>query len=175
MNRLKNSTMSILSVIRKRFTTPLPDHYSTIEELPIYNWWKVHETGNFEYLLYTRKTSSKKEVKKLARVWKSLYEQYIQRFGYTEQFIETMSKKREIALLKVDYITSGDKSLKVFIQIAEKELEEMTGEETDFYQGKSMLEKSLGFYIDIHRMSVAEYYSHFQVAKKTTKTTKPTE
>lgn len=81
-----------------------------------------------------------------------------------------MAKKKEIALLKVDLITSGDKSLKVFIQIAEKELEEMTGEDMDFYTGKSMLEKSLGFYIDIHRVSVAEYYSHFQVAKKVTKT-----
>jgi hypothetical protein len=35
-----------------------------------------------------------------------------------------------------------------------------------------MLEKTLGFYVDIHKVSVAEYYSHFQVAKKTTKNNK---
>lgn len=105
----------------------------------------------------------------MGEVWKSLYNQYIQRFGYTDQFLETMAKKREIALLKVDMITSGDKTIKVFIKIAEKELEEMVGEDMDFYTGKSMLEKTLGFYVDIHKVSVAEYYSHFQVAKKTTK------
>jgi hypothetical protein len=126
--------------------------------------------GSFEYLLINREELTNKQQKRFAEVWKVLYNQYITRFGYTDQFIETMQKKKEIALLKVDLITSGDKSLKVFIQIAEKELEEMTGEDMDFYTGKSMLEKSLGFYIDIHKVSVAEYYSHFQVAKKVTKT-----
>ena len=145
------------------------DTFDSIEELPIYNWWKVHETGSYEYLLRFRRELKRREVKMLDKVWKSLYNQYIERFGYTEQFLETMSKKREIALMKVDYMVKGDKTMKVFIQIAEKELEDMTGEDVDFYQGKSMLEKNLGFYIDIHRMSVAEYYSHFQVAKKTVK------
>lgn len=156
--------------IKKRFTTPLPEHYTSIDTLPIYNWWKVHEMGTFEYLLIQRQPLTIGQQKRMGEVWKGLYSQYINRFGYTDQFLETMAKKKEIALLKVDLITSGDKSLKVFIQIAEKELEEMTGEDMDFYTGKSMLEKSLGFYIDIHRVSVAEYYSHFQVAKKVTKT-----
>ena len=151
---------------RTRFGKKLPDHYESIDELPIYNWFKVHETSSFEYLLYVRKKLERWEVRRLNELWMVLYKQYIERFGYSEQFIEVMSKKREIALLKVDYITSGDKSLKVFIQIAEKELEEMNGADVDFYESKSMLEKSLGFYIDIHKMTVAEYYSHFQVAKK---------
>ena len=71
-----------------------------------------------------------------------LYKQYIERFGYSEQFIDVMSKKREIALLKVDYITTGDKSLKVFIQIAEKELEEMNGADVDFYESKSTIPRT---------------------------------
>jgi hypothetical protein len=102
----------------------------------------------------------------ISEVWKKLYSQYINQFGFSEKFLEIIYKKREIALLKVDYITTSDKSLKVFIQIAEKELEEMNGADVDFYESKSMLEKNLGFYIDIHKMTVAEYYSHFQVAKK---------
>lgn len=165
-----NYTMRFWNAIKKRFTIPLPNHYESIDALPIYNWWKVHEMGSFEYLLINRQELTDKQQRRFADVWKVLYNQYITRFGYTDQFLETMQKKKEIALLKVDLITSGDKSLKVFIQIAEKELEEMTGEDVDFYTGKSMLEKSLGFYIDIHRVSVAEYYSHFQVAKKVTKT-----
>ena len=165
-----NYTMRFWNDIKRRFTTPLPNHYESIDTLPIYNWWKVHEMGSFEYLLINREELTNKQQKRFAEVWKVLYNQYITRFGYTDQFLETMQKKKEIALLKVDLITSGDKSLKVFIQIAEKELEEMTGEDMDFYTGKSMLEKTLGFYIDIHKVSVAEYYSHFQVAKKVTKT-----
>lgn len=167
--------MKFLNAIKRRFTTRLPNHFGTIEELPIYNWWKVHESGSYEYLLHQRRELKKKENKGMREVWKSLYNQYIQRFGYTDQFLETMAKKREIALLKVDMITTGDKTIKVFIKIAEKELEEMVGEDMDFYTGKSMLEKTLGFYVDIHKVSVAEYYSHFQVAKKTTKNTQRSE
>ena len=150
----------------KTFDISHIEHWDSIDTLPIYNWMKVHESGDFAYLMRSKSKVAEWELKGLEKVWRKLYENYIERFGYSESFVQIMEKKREIALLIVRQIEKNDKSMNTFITIAEKELEELEKDGTmDFYTGKSLLEKSLGFHIDIHKMSVAEYYSHFQLVK----------
>lgn len=148
-------------------------HYKTIDTLPIYNWMKIHETGDLEFLLQVRQVVSKRDFKYLEKVWKDLYHEYVKQFGYSDTFVEQMEKRREIAMMKIRMMVNEDRSINTFIRIAEKELEEMESDgNMDFFTGKSLLEKSLGFHIDVHKVSVAEYYSHFQVINKENKDAK---
>jgi hypothetical protein len=148
-------------------------HYRTIDTLPIYNWMKIHETGDLEFLLIVRQKMSKWDVKYMEKTWKKLYHEYIERFGYSDTFVEQMIKRREIAMMKIRMMVNEDRSVKTMIRIAEVELQEMESDgNMDFFTGKSLLEKSLGFHIDIHKISVAEYYSHFQLVNKENKDAK---
>lgn len=142
-------------------------YYEGIDYLPIFNWWKIHETGETEYLLYEKKKANKIQKVVLARLWEKIYDEYIVRFGLSEEFADILKKQKEIARLIVERITTGDKSILTLIKIAELELEmiEKRIAKGDFNMMKGYMEQGLGFSIDTRKTTVAEFYSYIKVLK----------
>lgn len=105
---------------------------------------------------------------RLGAVFKAIYDQFITRFGFSEAFLDQINKRKQIALLKIDRMVSGDKSIRTLINIAEQELKAMSRQtsEAGFYEMKGSLEQQLGFAIDPRRTSVAEFYSYFKLIDK---------
>lgn len=138
--------------------------YSDIDEMPVFNWFKIHATGDFSYMLIRKRGISEKEAKILSKKFNLIYDQYISMFGFNEEFLSTLEKRRKIALLMIKKATTGDRTLNTLIKVHQAELnsmEEQKPAKSNFYEIKSFVEKQMGFQINIRTMSVAEFYTSF--------------
>ena len=104
----------------------------------------------------------------LSIVWRKLMDEYIERFGFSENFLEIVRKQKEILNLKVKRIVESDRSVNAFIKISEQELSELQQQDKggDFWQSKAYIEKGMGIRINPLECSVAEFYSYFTVLKQ---------
>lgn len=144
--------------------------YESIEDLPIWNWNKIHEKSDFTYLRVNRINGKvlKEHYHTLKKAWDKVYDEYINQFGFSEELLNQHQKIKEIALYKAQKIETGDQSLNTMIEIAEKELVGMRSAQNkggDFWQSKATIEELLGFQIDAKKTSVVEFYSYVRNLK----------
>lgn len=145
--------------------------YKSIEEMPAYNWFQIHKTGNLKYLLEKGKKS--KSVLLIGR-WKRLCEQYIERFGFGENYIEVINQEMKIGKLIIQKAETERNSLNAIIEIEKLKLEEIKGrgmskEQSDFFDIKSQVERILKMQIDLHKTSVVEFFSYLKMIKNDSK------
>lgn len=139
--------------------------------MPIFNWWHLHRTNDLHWIMVDHKVKlTKKSMKALYEMYEKLNDEFINEFGFTDEFKEYIEKKREIEILKLDLMISGDKTIETFIEIAELELKKLSSEfeGANFMDIKASLDKAMGFQIDPKKTSVHEYYSYIKFAKKST-------
>ena len=66
------------------------NYWVSIEEMPIYNWFKWHEDKDDRYL------SKKKKIGLLTAYFgNKVMTQFIERFGFSESFIKALEKEKE--------------------------------------------------------------------------------
>lgn len=141
----------------------IPDHYDSIDA-PVYVWNKIHETGDFSWLLVKRRKLTKSLRPALEKIWTSIYDEYIKEFGFSERFIAIKQKEIEIAKMQLELILTGDRSLRTFIKIEQQQLEEMNqgNSKSNFMQSKIAIEKHFKFQINTMTTSIREYYSYLK-------------
>ena len=165
LNRPLNGFAQFFSTFLERIF--LSRCYYSVDDLPVYNWWQIHETGDL-YLLYPNKVK-KIWFKKLLlnKLWVKIYDGFIQRFGLGDNFQNIIKKKKYIAITKINRLLSGDKSLGTLIEIAILELAELEKISSgDFLYTKSNLEKIMGFQINIKKTTVSEFYTYLKLASQ---------
>jgi len=135
--------------------------------LPIFNWWKLNK-GEIKFLFREPRDPSKKEEKHLIKLYKKIASNYIDRYGISKGFKHILNKQREIAMYKLKYIRTEDRSLLTHMEIAEAQLSDMTesGETTDFNETKAMISKQMGFSIDPKTTTVPEYQGYILLIQK---------
>lgn len=142
--------------------------FSSLDELPIFNWWQLN-SGDLDYLFKVKRSTKDSEKKFLIKLYRKISSDYIKRYGINRDYKIILNKQREVALYKLKYIQTEDKMFLTMIQIAEAQLKEKTdtGEKGDFYQTKSAIETQLGFRIDPKSTTVPEYQGYIkQIQKK---------
>jgi hypothetical protein len=110
----------------------------------------------------------------LALIWRNIYDEYIKEFGFSEGFLDIIRKQKEIALLRVDKIVSGDKSIQTMIDVCNFELDgiKKMNQGGTFYELKVYIEKGMGIRINPIECSVKEFYSYAKLLEKESKRTK---
>ena len=142
--------------------TSCSDAYTSIKELPIHNWWEIHE-GNLQYLFTKPRQPKEHEEKKLQEIWDGMVCEYVDLIGISKQYTKILEIKKQILLLKIQFQKTKDKRLKLFITIEEQKLRKhLDGEKETMsvYEQKSMIEENIGFYINSKTTTVIEYYSY---------------
>lgn len=153
----------------KKREKPLEDkYYLSIEELPIWNWWKLHEKNEFEQVL---KRSKDKLDKRVVDVVKELQNEFIETFGIDENYANYLRKQIQIELLKIKILKTGDRIYENDVDILQIELEELTSKEQDKGMNTATIsvEKWMGFKLDIKKISTFEYYSYIKAIEKAVK------
>lgn len=141
------------------------NHYSDIDEMPVFNWFKINSTQDMSWMLPRRKKLSDKETEFLSKKFNGLYDQYIATFGFNETFMEILKKKKQIAQMIVKKIEKNDSGMNTLIKIQQAKLQEMQEQmpaTSTFYEIKDYVENKAGFQIDVHKMSVTEFYTKLQ-------------
>jgi len=122
----------------------------------MYNWNKIHEDGDFRYLM--------RDIKgyiddKAADALKSLQNDHIKCFGIDNRYIDYKKAQKKIELLYIHQALTGDRGNQILISAAELKLKSMYGKEKKDSLNKVQIsiEKHLGFKLNLKEISVFEY------------------
>jgi hypothetical protein len=134
--------------------------------MPIWNWNKIHETGDLKYLVIADnyKDIEEQNNEETADLWLDLYQQYIDEFGINDDFKRFMRKKQQLAAKLAEYIASGDRFKLNKIKVIEVDIKGMLNEKEPQKFGEVVagVEKFFGFQIDSKVLTVQKYYNYIK-------------
>jgi len=158
----------VLALVRLYGKLFLVNYYATIHDLPAHNWFRVHDTGDMSYLLRNRKKIGTMRQYLLSGVWADLYDQYIEAFGFSKEFLTILEKQKEVALLQCEKIMSNDKSLNAIINVAKSELNDMRKDTSggNYMTARMHIEKVTGVPFNLRTNSVYEFYSYLKSSQR---------
>jgi len=142
------------------------DCFLTIDELPIKAWFDIHKTGDYSLLLKNIITVDKAGLDSLFDLWKKMYNEYMSRFGLSDQYKEHLDKEIDIAKLKAKLIITGARHLKTLIRIKEQELmsdKPKIEKPLELEVLLARMSKSYGFKLESKELTVTQYYSYLNV------------
>ena len=130
--------------------------WQSIEDMPIYNWIKILETGDLKWLFVKNKgrVSSRSQ-----EHWMELQQEYLDEFGLDEQYKQRLRLTQKLTNLNLDFVFTGDRFTLNLIKMSEADIEALNqGESVKFYQVLDHVEKYKGFAIDPKQTSVIKWY-----------------
>ncbi len=159
--------MLFIKSLFKKFEEKSQDKiFSSIDDLPQWNWVQIHKTGNLAYL---KKLDSYRKIElntssTLEQIWLDIYNEYLEEFGLSKEYKEILDRKKEIARLKNEFIMTDDRSLLNFIKIEELELESTfdKSETMGFESVVIGIEKIQKVNIKIKEITVYEYNNYIR-------------
>lgn len=144
--------------------------YNSIEEMPVYNWFKCIDVKDYSYCMVDRITTKYPyglHIQKCKECFSNLYNEFLDTFGINESLKQVIELQNEITILKIDKVLTENNSLQTFIELKQIELDELINvkaEKTKTY--KVEIEKFLGFRINEKEVSVKEYYEYLEALKE---------
>ena len=141
--------------------------YSSIDDLPMYNWKQIHDTNELKWLFIDNVKCE--NTKELETIWAGIYDEYLSEFGLSDEYKDILKIKRRIAMFQADYIEKEDRILLNYINIEKNALESMYGATTkgsSFRDSLVHLEKMQGIKINTKEITVADYYNYLRSIKQ---------
>lgn len=155
-----------------------PKYYESIDTLPVFNWFKVIETGDLKNLVKNPHEVSPRRVREneLAILWHKIYSQFIDTFGIDDTYREILELRIEIDYYKNQMILDEDRSIINFVRRAERQLQSLLEEsqKAKFDLTAVYVEKYMQFRIDQRTTNVKEYYGYLKAMEEEAKRAKPT-
>ena len=103
------------------------NYYTHIDDLPIKIWFDIHKTGNVKQLLIKQVDLTVELFDTLSNAWHKMFDQWMERFGMTDEFMASLRSKMNLARYQADFIITGQKHYLTLIDI-EKRKREMDAE-----------------------------------------------
>ena len=129
--------------------------YTSIEDLPIWNWNKIIEKQDLTFLY----KSEGGYTERLIPIWENIQQEHLDEFGYSDEM-----KSRERLMLKIirlncKFIETRNRVILNFIKVAQKKLElkDLVGN-IKFGKLLMVVTKYMGFRIDPKQFTVYEWY-----------------
>jgi len=152
-------------LFQKKLNKNLGQHncYLSIDELPIKIWFDIHKDGDYTKLLKVSIELNDKTILAISNVWMNLYNEYIDIFGLSDEFMADLRAEIKVANMRADLIITGDRYLKTLIRIEEEkkrisDLDIKPPNELETILAK--MSKYYGFKLSSRELTVAEYYSY---------------
>lgn len=142
--------------------------YRSIEDLPIYNFKKVIETGSYLYMI-KKGTFKRKYVKDIIDAWQDCYNEYIQTFGLNSLYKAVLMQEEKIARLKLDRWLKDLKHLNAIIKAEESRLSEMmkpSKGKKSFEEDIAIIQKYNGVALDPKKTSTKMFFTYVKLMEK---------
>lgn len=136
-------------------TSFLSKVWESIEDMPIYNWMKILETGDLKWLF---KEKGRVSVKAEDH-WLTLQQEYMDEFDLDEGYKQQLRLMEKLKNLNCEFVITRDRSLLNIIKITETDIADLGPKAAiGFYQILDHVEKYKGFAIDPKTTSVMKWY-----------------
>ena len=143
--------------------------FRTIDELPIKVWFDVHKTGDYRLLIKGEIPEvDAKQFHELFEAWEEIYNQYIEIFGLSEEFLEDLNNQIELANYRAEFIISGDRYFRTLIKVHEERMShDKKGNEKEIELEilLAKMSKYYGFKLESKELTVVQYYSYLETVK----------
>lgn len=144
------------------------EYYKSIDECPIYVWFKVQESNDLTYLLINKRKCSIKDMAVLKEALYTMTNEYIDTFGISDQYKTILELQRDIRVKEIDLLLTGEKINKTFISILKSKLKaKLEGSQrSDTSSVWIHAKKYMGGNLDMRTTTVKEFYSILNELKK---------
>lgn len=134
-------------------------YYTSIEELPLYNWEKC-QNGDLTYTrIDNKETSHELDMKS----WEILNYEYMERFGISRHHRRYLELQKRLLLLQMEVLETGNRFLNNKIRQVTDEItnifKEEKGKGMNIDQSLVYLSKFMGFRLDKRTMKTLEYFT----------------
>ena len=132
--------------------------YTSIEDLPILTWFKIHESQDLTLLYKGFQTG----FVNLQEVWERIYNEYIKRIGLNPEYLKYLDNLKRIGLLQYDCVINPTPLIRLQLEQEKlnlKEKETLKGE--NYNEIIAKVSKSQGY--PVWKVSVLEFYSYIKV------------
>lgn len=155
--------MNISTIFKKKFQKF--DCFTSIKELPIEAWFDIHETGDLTLLFKDKKEAFL--TVKLNELFDKIYNEFLEKFGLSEEYLAELNEREQIALMQADLIINDKKYLKTSIEVAKQSelLKKKFSKPNDLGKTLAQLGKYYGYFLN-EKISVYQYYSHINAIPK---------
>ena len=138
--------------------------YNSIEELPIWNWFKVFETNELKHIIIEGVV----EDTILKDTWNKLFSEYIDIFGLDDNLVSHIKHEKKIVLLELEYAIKKKASDLFKIELEMLKVQEKQSEkvQSDFMQVIAQVESALTRNIDEKKISVRKFYTYLKQLEK---------
>jgi len=139
-------------------------NYTSIHNLPIFNWYKIHETNDLTYLL---KNPKEKHSLNLAELWLEICDEYLTEFGTNEKQLEYIRLMKEATELYAK-VANGERDKLTFAMLSDAKIQEIqsTFANYTFKDIYSDVQKMSNRYIDIYKESIYSFVCLINSFKK---------
>lgn len=142
-------------------------HYTSIDDIPVYNWRKINETNDLRWMFPGGKGKTTPAV---ATAFEKIRDEFIDTFGISDDYRRLLEIKVSIEIWSVRIALEQDNSHVNFIRRLEVERDEILkrieGNKNSFFDTKVMVEQFMGFRINEKEISVREFYSYIERLKQ---------
>lgn len=140
--------------------------WSSIDELPVYYYFKVIEKNDFDYLIRedTKSTPQATKTKKLLKAWDMIQTELIELNMKDPKYMEELKGQRRHFLRKIRATVGNSAADQIHYERFKPQYE--SEEQFDYDKSLAILEKHLGFSINDKQMTVKRYYTHLQLMKE---------
>jgi len=139
-----------------------PKFYSSIEDLPVFNYWKILETGSLDWLVYEGGNPSEEE---LAYTWNNIQVEVIEVMLTHKDYVKALEGKRREALRKAKAYINNDTAQKHMIELQEAEEKLKETGQADLYQVIDYIERDRGYTINEKTLSTKKYLMYLKSMK----------
>ncbi len=151
-------------------------HYKNLSELPIFNFWKIRETGDLTYLFQDYENEEVEKLKKrkvwkaiLSDLWRKMDAEFIENFAMTDDFFNRLLIEKKIINLQLDYMITKNSVIRARLKGEQQKLE-LNYQSGDFKPVKlhefiAGIEKYIGFQIQEREISTNKVYSYVDQMK----------
>jgi hypothetical protein len=138
-------------------------HYTSIDEIPLFNWQKCLE-GDVKYVnLETKEDSGNQEA------FNKLYDSFLQKRGVNKEYKKYLDILKKKAMLQCEFLITKDNFKLTQIEIEDAKIVSLQkGSEEGLSIDKTLiyLGKWLGYRLDWKIISVSEFYSILEEYEK---------
>lgn len=147
-------------LFKKKLTKKLkqPETYNSVDDLPIKIWFKIHDTGDLSLLCKGKQIY----FDGLEILFETIYNEFISRFGFSDEYLSDLERKKRLANLQADFIITKQRHFKTLIAV-EKEIQRQNAKDVskqDLEITLAKISKYYGFKLSSRDLTVAEYYSY---------------
>lgn len=145
--------------------------FDSIENLPVYNFYKINETGDFNYLNFPKNT--KPEI--LEKTWSKIYDEFLKEFGLSDKYTKWIALNKQLIEYYKNAYCEGKRHELNFARITEAKIKELDeGEQLSLGELIAVVSEGMGFPVPVKETSVYQFYHYLKylngrVAKHNTK------